>query len=277
LLNKLEKESTIMPISLHKIEQTAPALVNLAKTAQKAIDGKRLQGQKSKLGIAFDYSGSMFNQYKDGTMQRLAEKLLALGTQIDDDGAIDLFVFDTEAAYLGEVNIHNYQGAIERYTNGRRMGTTNYAAAFKLIEKHYGFGGNSVTASPETSAGGLGGLFGKKKPAVAGVAATPLTSPANEPVLILFLTDGAPNNRNEAVQTITDASYSPIFWQFLSIGAEPIPFLEKLDDLDGRYIDNADYKPVGNVDTISDATLFDLILDEYPAWVLEERRRGQIV
>jgi hypothetical protein len=263
-----------MPISLHKIEQTAPALVSLAKTAQTVIDGKRLQGQKSKLGIAFDYSGSMFNQYKDGTMQRLAEKLLALGTQLDDDGAIDLFVFDTEAAYLGEVNIHNYQGAIERYTKTRRMGTTNYAAAFKLIENHYGFG---VSTPPAAAATGFGGLFGKKKAVEPAAPRVPLTSPAKEPVLILFLTDGAPNNRNEAVQTITEASYSPIFWQFLSIGAEPIPFLEKLDDLGGRYIDNADYKPVGNVDNLSDATLFDLILDEYPAWVLEERKRGQIV
>ena len=82
----------------------------------------------------------------------------------------------------------------------------------------------------------------------------------NEPVLAIFLTDGAPDSKPQAVEELTKASYAPVFWQFLSIGSENIPFLQKLDDLDGRYIDNADYKPVGNVDTISDDELFNMIL-----------------
>jgi hypothetical protein len=247
---------------LTKIEQKAPELLPLAKHAQVALGASALNGQKSKLALCLDYSGSMANEYRSGAMQRLSEKVLALGTQLDDDGVIDLFVFDHDAAYLGEVSIDNFQGSVDRLTKGRSMSTTNYAAAFKLIEKHYGFGG---------STGGFGGLFGKKS----GRAA--LKSPAKDPVLVVFLTDGVPNNQQDAVRAITDASYAPIFWQFLSIGRDSIPFLEKLDDLDGRYIDNADYKPVGNVDKLTGEQLIELILDEYPAWVLEERRRGQIV
>lgn len=253
-----------MPLSLSKIEQSAPELLSLAKNAHAALGASPLKGQKSKLALVLDFSGSMSREYRSGAMQRLSEKVLALGTQIDDDGAIDLFVFDTTAAYLGEVTVDNFRGAVDRMTAGRRMGTTDYAAAFKLVEKHYGYGSSAAT--------GLKGLFGKKSSGL-----TPLTKPAADPVLVLFLTDGAPNNQAEAVKAITELSYAPIFWQFMSIGAESIPFLEKLDDLDGRYIDNADYKPVGNVDKLTDMALFDLILDEYPEWVAEERRRGQIV
>lgn len=254
-----------MGITLDKIEQKAPELLSLAKNANEALSLRKLAGQKAKVALVLDFSGSMAGQYRSGAMQRLAEKILALGTQLDDDGAIDLFVFDSGAAHLGEVTIDNYRGSIDRLTKGRRMGTTSYTAAFDEVVKYYGF-------APRRSSGGLGGMFRKKTPALY----EELTTPANEPVFALFLTDGSPDNKASAVEAITRASYAPIFWQFLSIGRESMPFLEKLDDLDGRYIDNADYKPVGDVDKLTDVKLFDLILDEYPGWVTEERNRGQI-
>lgn len=252
-----------MSISLSKIEQEAPALLSLAKQANEALSLRKLDAQRSKVALVLDYSGSMSGQYRSGAMQRLAERILALGTQMDDDGSIELFLFDSGASYAGDISVTDYQGSIDRLTRGRRMGTTNYAAAFDEVVKYYGF-------SPAKT-GGLGGLFRKSADTFA-----PLSSPANEPVFAVFLTDGSPDNKTAAVQAITRASYAPIFWQFLSIGSESMPFLEKLDDLDGRYIDNADYKPVGDVDRLSDTQLYNLLLDEYPGWVAEERRRGQI-
>lgn len=237
-----------MPISLEKIQQNAPELIVAATIAQAAIGASPLNGQLSKVALCLDYSGSMSREYARGAMQRLAEKVLALGTQLDDDGAIDLFVFDSSAAYLGEVSIANFRGAVADLTRSRRMGSTDYAGAFDLVTKHYG---------------GKKSLFGKQKA-------------ADLPTLVLFLTDGVPDDPRKAITALTSASTSPIFWQFLSIGGSPIPFLEKLDDLDGRYIDNADYKPVGDVDRLTDAMLFHLLLDEYPEWVAEMRRRGRI-
>lgn len=258
-----------MGISLTKIEQEAPELLSLAKTADSAISLHRLRGQKSKVALALDFSGSMRNEYRNGSMQRLAEKVLALGTQLDDDGAIDLFLFDTTAEYVGEVTLKNFRNIIDKLTSGRRMGTTNYADLFRKLVAFYKL---TPEAAASTGGGGFGGLFKKSSPA--GYA--PRTSPVNEPVLAIFLTDGAPDSKPQAVEELTKASYAPVFWQFLSIGRENIPFLQKLDDLDGRYVDNADYKPVGNVDTLSDEELFNMILDEYPAWVVEQRKRGQI-
>lgn len=255
-----------MGISLDKVQQKAPELVSLAKNAGVSLSKRNLTNQKAKVALVLDHSGSMSRDYKSGSMQRLAEKVLALGSQLDDDGAIELFVFDSTAAYLGDVTLDNYKGSVDRLRAGRHMGTTDYAAAFKLLTNHYGF--SSVYGEEKKS-----GFFGKKTVSAPG----PLSAPAQEPVLAVFLTDGAPNNAREAITELTNASYAPIFWQFLSIGREPIDFLQKLDDLDGRYIDNADYKPVGDVDTISDNALFDLLLDEYPGWLNEERRRGQIV
>ena len=37
------------------------------------------------------------------------------------------------------------------------------------------------------------------------------------------------------------STFEPIFWQFMGIGRlTSLPFLVKLDDMSGRYLDNAD-------------------------------------
>ena len=51
-----------MGITLDKMEQKAPVLLSLAKTAARAIDTARLGGQKSRVALVLDYSGSMSQQ-----------------------------------------------------------------------------------------------------------------------------------------------------------------------------------------------------------------------
>jgi hypothetical protein len=105
-----------MGLSLDKISAHAPTLLSLAKTAIEVVDLSGLNGQKAKVAVALDYSGSMQDVYKSGAMQRLVEKALALATQFDDDGSIDFFVFDSTAAYLGEISIDDFAGSVDRLT-----------------------------------------------------------------------------------------------------------------------------------------------------------------
>jgi hypothetical protein len=247
-----------MALSLEKISSQAPGLLSLAKSASHAVDLSGLNGQTAKVAVALDFSGSMSGVYASGAMQRLVEKALALATQFDDDGAIDFFVFDTKAAYLGEISIGDFAGSVDRLTRRRHMGTTNYADAFLTIRNHFGF------APPKKGFFGLG----KAQPT--------LTGPADIPVYALFLTDGAPDNKNAAIQALTEVSTAPIFWKFLSIGRQPMPFLEQLDTLTQRFVDNANYEPIGDVDAISDALLFEKMLEEFPDWLKEARTKGLI-
>ena len=252
-----------MPLTLDKVAEKAPSLLTLAKTASAAVDMSGLNGQTAKVALVLDYSGSMNNQYKSGAMQRLAEKVLALATQFDDDGAIDLFVFDSRSDYLGEITLGDFSDGIARLTSGRRMGSTDYAGAFLTVRDHFGF----KPAAPARK-----GLFGGLKKA----QPAPNAGPANEPVYAIFLTDGAPNSKPAAVSALTEVSTAPIFWKFLSVGREEMAFLQKLDDLTERFVDNADYKPIGDVDSISDTDLFAALLDEFPTWVAEVRSKGLI-
>ncbi|UWX97834.1 VWA domain-containing protein [Arthrobacter zhaoxinii] len=254
-----------MPLSLDKVAEKAPSLLSLAKNASAAVDMSGLNGQTAKVALVLDFSASMHSQYRSGAMQRLAEKVLALATQFDDDGAIDFFVFDSGAAHLGEISLDDFSDGVSRLIGKRRMGTTNYAAAFLAVRDHFGFPAALKTSTRK-------GLFGgpKKVEPAAG------TVPADQPVYALFLTDGAPDSKPAAVKALTEVSTTPIFWKFLSIGREEMAFLQKLDDLDERFIDNADYKAVGDTDQLSDTALFEAMLDEYPAWIAEARTKGLI-
>lgn len=262
-----------MPISLDKVESTAPGLVSLAKTAKVSLEKRNLFGSRAKVAVVMDFSGSMSREYSSGRVQNLTERILALSTQLDDDGAVDFFVFDTTAAHLGEVPLDNYAGAVGRLTQGRRMGTTDYAGAFRVVRDHFGFAPPKVV-QPEKK-----GMFGRKKKVegAVDVALPEGLRPANEPVFAIFLTDGAPNSKPQAVQALIEVSTAPIFWKFLSIGAESFEFLQKLDDLEERVIDNADYKPIGSIDSLSDEALIDALLDEYGEYVTEARRLGMVV
>lgn len=256
-----------MVLSLTKqaeIGKKAPGLLSLAKTAATSLDKSGLGGTVAKVALVLDYSGSMRNEYSSGNMQRLAEKVLALGVNLDDDGAIDFFVFDNSAAHLGELTLDNYQGGVNRLIGKRHMGLTDYASAFRAVRDHF-FPG-AIPAAPKK---GLFGGLRKAEPA-------PNAGPADAPVYVLFLTDGAPSDKAEAVRAISEVSTTPIFFKFLSIGRESIPFLEKLDDLQERFVDNADYKPVGDVNRVGDQELFDMMMDEYPGWLKDVRAKGLI-
>lgn len=255
-----------MGLSLDKISAQAPGLLSLAKTAIEVVDLSGLNGQKAKVAVALDYSGSMQDVYRSGAMQRLVEKALALATQFDDDGSIDFFVFDSTAAYLGEISIDDFAGSVDRLTKGRRMGSTNYSDAFLTVRNHFGF---APPAPPKK------GFFGLRKaqPAQSGSAAP---SQAEMPVYALFLTDGSPDNKKAAIQALTEVSTAPIFWKFLSIGKQPMEFLEQLDTLEERFVDNAHYEPIGDVDLIGNAALFKKMLQEFPDWIRQVRSLGLI-
>lgn len=252
-----------MGISLDKISKQAPSLLKTAEIAVKTIDKARLNGQTAKVAVVLDYSGSMATEYRSGRMQSLTEKVLALATQFDDDGDIDFFVFDSSAAHLGVIGLDDFKGSVARLTNGRRMGTTNYAEAFLKVRDHFGF-----AKSAEPIKKGLFSAFKKAQPST--------TGPADHPVYALFLTDGAPDNAKAAVDALTDVSTAPVFWKFLSIGPSKMQFLQKLDDLKERFVDNADYQHIGDLDRIAEVDLFDLMLEEFPEWITEVRSKGLI-
>ena len=62
-------------------------------------------------------------------------------------------------------------------------------------------------------------------------------------------------------------------WLEVNWGGE-FKFLEKLDDLDGRHVDNADFFAVSDPATVSDDLLFEHLMGEYPGWLRQAPGKG---
>lgn len=250
-----------MTINLTKIQNQAPELISLAKTVNINLEKKNLTSAKFKVACALDFSRSMSRRYKSGEVQRTVEKILTLAQAFDDDGEIDLFLFSTESEYNGTVTLENFRSIVDRITEGKRMGSTNYHDTFESIVKFFGLLPTEMI-SPSKDNKSKGSYF-------------PTSSPV--PVYVFFLTDGSPDSRNKAKQSLTRVSYAPVFWKFLSIGSESFDFLQKLDDLNGRYIDNADYKHLGtDIDSIPNDELYGLLLDEVDTYLIEAKSKKLI-
>ncbi|WP_088187045.1 VWA domain-containing protein [Desulfosporosinus sp. FKA] len=247
-------------ISLEKkMEQKAPAILSLAKKATISLKKVGLESHCAKVALCLDISGSMSSLYRSGQMQEFAEKILALGCKFDDDGSIDLFLFGSKAHEAGDMSIDNFDGFVSRTLKKYPLeGGTHYGKAIKMIRDFY---------APGFKQSGL-------------------------PVYVMFVTDGAPFDRDYTKKQLSEASHEPIFWQFMAIGkskkdvisnggrffarlaASDFTFLEELDTMSGRYVDNANFFSVENPSQISDDYLYDLLMSEYPNWLKEARQKS---
>ena len=197
------------------------------------LNKPQLQGLTSRVGVVLDYSGSMNSLYKNGTVQAVLERLFPLALQFDDNGEMEFWIFDDKFHRLENININNYYGYIDNKVFGKyHMGCTNYAPVLKDVQKKY-----------------------------------IKEEPANLPNYIIFITDGNNYDRADTTKIITDMSKDPIFIQFIGIGNDNFTYLEDLDEINGRYVDNANFFALPDIINIQDNELYSLLLKEYPQWL----------
>ncbi|MBT2486998.1 VWA domain-containing protein [Streptomyces sp. ISL-96] len=235
-----------MAISLHKVEETAPALVSFYKSAGVSLQKHGLSGQRAAVYLVLDYSGSMKPYYKDGSVQALADRVLGLSANLDDDGSVPIVFFSTDVDAITDIALDNHQGRIDKIVAGLgHMGKTSYHLAMDAVIDHY------------------------------------LDSGSTAPALVVFQTDGGPINKLAAERYVCKAAELPLFWQFVGFGntrSTQFDFLRKLDELAvpaRRTVDNAGYFHAGlDPRQVSDSELYDQLVREFPAWLAAARAQG---
>ncbi|MFI5981144.1 VWA domain-containing protein [Streptomyces sp. NPDC051555] len=233
-------------INLRKMEETAPALVSLYKSAGVSLRKHGLDGQRAAVYLVLDYSGSMRPYYADGTVQAFADRVLGLSAHLDDDGRVPAVFFSTEVDAVEEISLERHAGAVGRIVAGLgHMGKTSYDAAMDAVIDHY------------------------------------LDSGATDPALVVFQTDGGPLNKAAAERHLCKAARLPLFWQFVGFGntrSTQFDFLRKLDELPvprARVVDNAGYFHAGeDPRAVPDAQLYDRLVSEFPSWLAAARTAG---
>ena len=72
-------------------------VVNLGQKATFAAHQHGIESQRAQVVLVLDISASMNALYQFGVIQRVIERMLGLAVTFDDDGPIDLLLFDTNA------------------------------------------------------------------------------------------------------------------------------------------------------------------------------------
>ncbi|MCQ9178716.1 VWA domain-containing protein [Streptomyces sp. IBSBF 2953] len=225
------------------LEKVPASLVSLAKTATVSLEKNGLSGQRAAVYLVVDRSWSMREYFSNGSVQHLADQALGLSVNLDDDGVVPLVLFDSRPYPLVDVRLDRYQGVVgeqHRLHGGENtMGGTQYSIAMSAVIEHY------------------------------------LNSGATGPALVIFQTDGGPQDKDTARLQLAQASKLPIFWSFVGFGQREVRFLKQLDTMQGRLIDNAGYFHAGPQPLrLPDAELYDGITKEFGPWLAAARSKG---
>ena len=94
------------------------------------------------------------------------------------------------------------------------------------------------------------------------------------PAYVVFITDGGFYNRDKIKEFLIKASYLPIFWQFVGVNGSGYGLLEELDDMGGRYVDNANFFALDDFRSVSNEELYSRLLNEFPSWLKLIEKNG---
>jgi hypothetical protein len=225
-----------MSINLSKIDLQKTKVINLKKSSGMSADAP------AQVVLALDFSGSMSGLYRDNTVQSVVETILPFGLAFDDNGEVDTYIFETGFKKIQQpVTLKNLAGYVDREIMKKySMGGTNYAPVLEAIYNDF--------SKPK----GLFNLISNK--------------PMDYPVYIIFITDGNNSDKYKTEEIVRKMSEKAFFIQFIGIGSERFDFLEKLDDLSGRKVDNANFLKISDVRKMTDDQLYNGLMNEYPSW-----------
>jgi stress response protein SCP2 len=226
------------------------AKVNLTKIdllKQKVVVSlrkKNIEHEKARVAVVFDASGSMYSLYQNGVVQRAFERVLAVAASMDDDGMLDVWFFGSKCARKPSVSERDFEDYVKR------------------------------TYPLPKATGGLGA--GNNEPLVMEDIIKKYTkeAPSGIPTYIVFFSDGGIYETAKISKLLFRSSKANIFWQFVGLGNADFGVLRHLDDLRGRFLDNADFFALDDLDRVSDEELYDRLFNEYPEWLRQAKAKG---
>jgi hypothetical protein len=253
-------------------------MIDLTKKAKISLEKKGLSAEQAEIVFVLDYSASMNGLFRKGTVQKVTERLLAIGMNMDRNKRIRVFLFGDKAYELPHpATERNIDGYVKREVTSKYEfeSSTEYAPVMKLVARStLNLQETNHRVTEVVQAKGLFRRLFRKKEVIKNKETEGFSYTAQHPVFVFFVTDGDNFDKAATEELIKKYAELPIFWQFIGVGNSSFSFLEKLDRIDGRVVDNANFFQVNDIDKISDEELYNRLLNEYPKWLQEVRRKG---
>jgi hypothetical protein len=250
-----------------EFEKHLEGIQQSSNVAKETITRLKLMENSAEVVLCMDVSDQMEDYLITGKAQVIADRILAFATNMDIDSHIDLFLFAERAFFIGSMDLSNFQNYIQDAMKQYNFsGRADYINVINLIRTTY--------------------LKNAKREGKLAVRETP--------VYVYFISNGETDDNDEILKTISNASYEPIFWEFMTMGTtksdlekgimgwlmrpfvDDYSFLEQLDDMEGRFIDNADFFNVNDPRIMDDAEFYGLMMAEFPDWLKEAKIKGLV-
>lgn len=226
-----------------------PSFVQLYKQRLEALKSplavSGLQGKTFKFVFALDMSFHNALPLKNGSVQEFIERTLPMSAYFNDRVSIDLFLFNEQA--LNHNNEYSLQNA-ENFLNKEIMFKYHLSESYyapvmqKILNKYSNAGKNS------------------------------------EPVVVFFITAGDCEDARAAENEVVNASSKGVFWQFVGLGGDKTKysFLNKLDKLQGRRVDNASFVHFSDIESTKNEEFYNTMFLELPKWFNSAKSVGII-
>jgi hypothetical protein len=231
------------------------SLIDLTKKAGIILEKRQLPNPpKCRVGLALDVSGSMEDEYMDGSVQKTVDRLLAVAQKFDDNGEMEVWTYHTRVSPAPTANASTFGGYVKKCIldnpDVSKWGGTSYAPPMNAMVDHY-FRGTAVKAK-----GFMNSLFGKTERVAA--------EDTHIPALMLFVTDGENNDPAEARKILLEAQQFNLYWQLVGVGNGcDFAFIKELAD----ELPNAGFVHLPNLKASDEVVLDKLLTTEFVNWV----------
>lgn len=233
--NRKEKKETVNKKREDKIARAKEELASVIADTSRAT-GISLLKVKARVVVVIDHSRSMDFEYDNGTVQEVLDMFLPFAWQFDDDGEIQVYIFDNECTRLKTaMTADNYQNYVEKeIINKFSYGSTCYSKAVQKVDKEF----NDKESK-------------------------------NLPTIVFFVTDGACNDNDEQAsdKAFIESSDHGIFFALIGVGSNRFKYLRHLDDLEGRQYDNTGFMQFSDFSKVSSLSVFTNALKDFVPWL----------
>lgn len=179
-----------------------------------------------------DISSSMKKRFFTGRVQAALTRIFPVAVLFDDDQIMPVSAFGNNVYPLTDMTLQNYTDYVEKEILSKHSITegTNYAP----------FVQQAIERAKANS---------------------------QYPLFNIVITDGNCWDETQSDKAFRKSAKYKEFFQCIGIGDDDFEYLRKLDNLDGRPVDNTAFVAVDELENLSDEDLYDKLLEQYPQWL----------
>jgi hypothetical protein len=227
-------------VPAERVADLAPDLVEDYTAAAAALAGVSLAGARMPVYLVLDHSKSMRAHYQDDdAVQVLLGRSLALSACLDASRVMPVLLYHRKAEKPVTVALGHHEGIAKRLSDACPWGTTNYVQAMRSVADLHRL------------------------------------SESGNPGLVVFQSDGNPDNQAAAREAIQVASRLPLFWAFVGFGRDT-DFLRSVDGITGRRTPNASFVDAIVPNDLTAEAMYEVIAQGLATWLTEAKEKHVI-